>query len=139
MLDFDAGKLVLIGIVALIVIGPKDLPPVLRALGQIIGKARKMAGEFQGQFMDAIKEAELDGLHQDFNALKKTTSLSASLGAIADALEKPAAASAPVETSDANVVSPPEPALAADAPPTPPVIETPIEPAPRQSPTAPPA
>ncbi|HUZ66138.1 MAG TPA: Sec-independent protein translocase protein TatB [Beijerinckiaceae bacterium] len=65
MFDFDAGKLLVIGIVALIVVGPKELPRVLRQFGQTLGKLRRMAAEFQSQFMDAVKEAELDGIRDD--------------------------------------------------------------------------
>ena len=57
MFDFDAGKLIVIGIVALVAIPSKDLPRVLRQLGQLTGKMRRMAAEFQGQFMDAMREA----------------------------------------------------------------------------------
>ena len=65
MFEFDAAKLFVIGIVALIVIGPKDLPRLLRQLGQVVGKMRRMASEFQGQFMDAMREADLDDLKKD--------------------------------------------------------------------------
>ena len=47
-----------IGIVALIVIGPKELPRVMRQLGQAVAKMRRMAAEFRGQFMDAMREAD---------------------------------------------------------------------------------
>jgi sec-independent protein translocase protein TatB len=49
-----------IGAVALIVIGPKDLPKALRTIRQVTGKLRRMAAEFQGQFNEAMREAELD-------------------------------------------------------------------------------
>jgi sec-independent protein translocase protein TatB len=65
MFDFDAGKLIVIGVVALVVIPTKDLPRVLRQLGQLTAKMRRMAAEFQGQFMDAIREAELHDLRKD--------------------------------------------------------------------------
>ena len=65
MFDFDAGKLIVIGIVALVAIPSKDLPRVLRQLGQLTGKMRRMAAEFQGQFMDAMREAELHDLKKD--------------------------------------------------------------------------
>jgi sec-independent protein translocase protein TatB len=65
MFDFDAGKLIVIGVVALVVIPSKDLPRVMRQLGQLIGKTRRMAAEFQGQFMDAMREAELADLRKD--------------------------------------------------------------------------
>jgi sec-independent protein translocase protein TatB len=62
MFDLDPGKLIVIGIVALIAIPSKDLPRVLRTLGQATGRMRRMANEFQSQFMDAMREAELDDL-----------------------------------------------------------------------------
>jgi sec-independent protein translocase protein TatB len=65
MFDFDAGKLIVIGIVALIVIGPKELPRVLRQVGQAIGKMRRIASDFQGQFMDAMREADLEDIRKD--------------------------------------------------------------------------
>ncbi|MEE1611300.1 Sec-independent protein translocase protein TatB [Microvirga sp. CF3016] len=60
MLDMSWGEIMVIGAVALIVIGPKDLPKALRTVGQVTGKLRRMAAEFQGQFNEAIREAELD-------------------------------------------------------------------------------
>ena len=60
MLDMSWGEIMVIGAVALIVIGPKDLPKALRTVGQVTGKLRRMAAEFQGQFNEAMREAELD-------------------------------------------------------------------------------
>lgn len=62
MFDIGWGELVVIGIVALIAIGPKELPTVLRTLAQYMGKIRRMAAEFQGQFQDALREAEVADL-----------------------------------------------------------------------------
>lgn len=62
MFDIGWSELLVIGIVALVVIGPKDLPKVLRALGTMMSKVRSMANEFQGQFQDAMREAELADL-----------------------------------------------------------------------------
>src|ERR1700761_6443977 len=76
MFDFDAGKLLVFGIVALAVIPPKDLPRVLRTVGQYVGKMRRMASEFQGQFMDAMKEAEkaadLESVKKEFASLDES-------------------------------------------------------------------
>ena len=73
MFDLDASKLIVVGIVALAVIPPKDLPRVLRTVGQYVGKMRRMASEFQGQFMDAMKEAEkaadLESVKKEFASL----------------------------------------------------------------------
>jgi sec-independent protein translocase protein TatB len=62
MLEIGWGKIVLIGIVALLVIGPKELPAVLRTVGQWMTKLRRMAGEFQTQFQEAMREAEMADL-----------------------------------------------------------------------------
>ena len=75
MFDFDASKLLIIGVVALVVIGPKDLPRVLRQVGQMVGKLRRMAAEFQGQFMDAMKEADLADLKTEVGKLKDASKL----------------------------------------------------------------
>lgn len=75
MFDIDAGKLLIIGLVALVVIGPKDLPRVMRQVGQMITRLRKMAGEFQGQFMEAIKEADLQDLRAEVAKLKDSATL----------------------------------------------------------------
>ncbi len=62
MFDIAWSEMVLIGAVALVVIGPKDLPKALRTVGQTVGKIRRMAAEFQGQFNEAMREAELADL-----------------------------------------------------------------------------
>src|ERR1700754_1303151 len=59
MFDIGWSELVVIAVVALIAIGPKELPGVLRTVGAYMGKIRRMASEFQGQFQDAMREAEM--------------------------------------------------------------------------------
>jgi sec-independent protein translocase protein TatB len=70
MFDIAWSELVIIAVVALIAIGPKELPGVLRMVGQWMGKARKMAGEFQGQFQEAMREAEMADLKKSFDEVK---------------------------------------------------------------------
>jgi len=84
MFDFDAGKLILIGIVALIVIGPKELPRVLRQVGQAAAKMRRMAAEFRGQFMDAMREADIEEIKADADKLAKSAIIDASFNPLAD-------------------------------------------------------
>jgi sec-independent protein translocase protein TatB len=67
MFDFSWGELMVIGAVALIVIGPKELPTVLRTLGQWMTKIRRMASEFQGQFQEAMREAEMADLKRELD------------------------------------------------------------------------
>src|SRR5438105_2323383 len=69
MFDFGWGELVLIGIVALIAIGPKELPGALRTLGQWVAKIRRMATEFQNQFHEAMREAELAELKKEVDEM----------------------------------------------------------------------
>jgi sec-independent protein translocase protein TatB len=59
MFDIGWSELLVIGIVALLAIGPKELPAALRTFGQYMGKIRRMASEFQGQFQEAMREAEM--------------------------------------------------------------------------------
>ena len=70
MFDIGWSELVVIAVVALIAIGPKELPGVLRMVGQWIGKARRMASEFQGQFQEAMREAEMADLKKTFDEVK---------------------------------------------------------------------
>ena len=71
MLDMSWGEVMLIGGVALVVIGPKDLPKALRTLGQITTKVRRMAAEFQHQFNEAIREAELEEVRREVEGVKR--------------------------------------------------------------------
>lgn len=68
---FDGSKLIIIGIVMLIVIKPKDLPGVMRQVGRTIAQLRRMAAEFQGQFTEAMREAELHELKKDVEKMAK--------------------------------------------------------------------
>jgi len=74
MFDIGWGELVVIGVIALIVIGPKELPAVLRTVGRTINKVRRMAGEFQGQFQEALREAELHDLKKQADDIASTVS-----------------------------------------------------------------
>src|SRR3954470_22648068 len=69
MFDIGWSELLLIGVVALIAIGPKELPGALRTLGQWMGKVRRMAGEFQNQFHEAMREAELSELKKEVDEM----------------------------------------------------------------------
>jgi sec-independent protein translocase protein TatB len=69
MFDLSWSELLLIGIVALIFIGPKELPGVLRTLGQWMSKIRRMAGDFQNQFHDAMREAELADIKKEVDEM----------------------------------------------------------------------
>jgi sec-independent protein translocase protein TatB len=72
MFDIGWSELVLIGIVALIAIGPKELPGVLRTVGQYMGKVRRMASEFQGQFQEAMREAEMADIKKSVDEMTES-------------------------------------------------------------------
>lgn len=68
-------ELLLIGLAALIIIGPKDLPMMMRKLGQLMGKGRRMAREFQAAFDDIARQSELDELKKEIQELRKSNTL----------------------------------------------------------------
>ena len=72
MFDFGIGytELIVIAMAAIIVIGPKDLPRVLRAFGKTMSKMRGMAREFQGHLDSAIKDAGLDEVKKDLQSIR---------------------------------------------------------------------
>lgn len=69
MFDISWSEFLLIGVVALVVIGPKELPAVMRTLGQWTRKVRGMAAEFQSQFQEAMREAEMTDLKKEVDNL----------------------------------------------------------------------
>jgi sec-independent protein translocase protein TatB len=142
MFDIGWSELVLIAVVALIAIGPKELPGVLRMVGQWMGKARKMAAEFQGQFQEAMREAEMADLKKSFDEVKEAASGLASGNVmtslqkdVSDALrigdiDKPVSATPATEPSATPAIEPPAtsieaPATSIEAPVTPTTAEAP--------------
>jgi len=71
MFDFAWSEIALIGVVALIAIGPKDLPVAIKAVAGLVKKARKMAGEFQVHVDEMVREADLHEVRQEFNDLRR--------------------------------------------------------------------
>ena len=148
MFDFSWGELLLIGIVALVAIGPKELPGVLRTLGQWTAKLRRMAAEFQNQFQEAMREAELADLKKEVDEMTSKAQSYANFDPVGEVrrefeatqhqieraiTEQPASeASTAASTGDAAIapaVAPPagEPAVTtsndADAPPAAPAAD----------------
>lgn len=78
MLDIGWTELVVVAIVLIVVVGPKDLPPMLRAFGRMTSKMRGMAADFRRQFDEALREADLDDVRKtisDAQSLNPTTAL----------------------------------------------------------------
>ena len=72
MFDIGWGELFLIGIVALIVVGPKDLPGLFRSVGQFTGKARGMAREFQRSLEQAANEAGMTDVQKSLRSIDQS-------------------------------------------------------------------
>jgi sec-independent protein translocase protein TatB len=142
MLDMSWGEVMVIGAVALIVIGPKDLPKALRTLGQMTAKVRRLAAEFQGQFNEAMREAELDevkrqiqgvndsvgSLNQGFNPMQTIRDeLKGAVEAPATAHEKTPAVTVSEATAqargEASPPTPAEPVVALSIPSVPPIVD----------------
>ena len=127
MFDIGWSELVVIAVVALIAIGPKELPGVLRMVGQWMGKARKMASEFQGQFQEAMREAEMADLKKSFDEVKEAATGIAS-GNIMTSLQKDVGDALKIDDIDKpknDVVGDPQIASAIGEPVTPTTPETP--------------
>ena len=70
MFDIGWTEMLVIAVVMIVVVGPKDLPRMLRTFGRTTTKLRAMAGDFQKQFNEALKEAELDDVKKSVDQLR---------------------------------------------------------------------
>jgi sec-independent protein translocase protein TatB len=161
MFDLSWSELLLIGVVALIFIGPKELPGVLRTLGQWMTKIRRMAGDFQNQFHDAMREAELADLKKEVdemaaqaksyshfdplgdvrkdleNAQREIESAVAGTPAAESAaVKEPAAAGPPLAAAETGTIAQPETPVTESVPPVVAIAEPVPEP-PRDDPKDP--
>jgi sec-independent protein translocase protein TatB len=134
MFDLGWTEILLIAVVAIVVIGPKDLPRAMRTVGQWTTKMKRMAGDFQRQFNEAVREAELDDVKNQVTKLGKIdpmadlkksltkvdTDLKADLkkvdDSIAGSLARPDAVNPVPKTPPAPAVAPPVAAAEIAAP-----------------------
>lgn len=70
MFDVGWSEIVVVGVVALLVVGPKELPALLRTVGKYIGMVKRQAGEFRAQFDEAMRETEIEQLKKDVENVK---------------------------------------------------------------------
>jgi sec-independent protein translocase protein TatB len=113
MFDIAWSEMLLIGGVALVVIGPKDLPGALRTAGQAIGKIRRMASEFQGQFNDAMREAELTDLKKQVDDIGNSIQASTNFDPIEPMKDFGAADDKAMKDAEATLAKLPAPDLPA--------------------------
>lgn len=115
-------ELVVIALVALLVVGPRDLPLLMRKVGKAMGKARAMANEFRASFDEMARQSELDELRKEVEALRTGQIIPLGDEAdkafkdIRDDLNRPLDAPAPAALA--------EPQAAPEAPPA--TAETPV-------------
>jgi sec-independent protein translocase protein TatB len=140
MFDISWTEFLLIGVVALIFIGPKELPAVLRTLGQWTRRIRSMAADFQGQFQEAMREAEMADLKKQvddiahdiksYDPLKDVRSDIETAGRdIQSSLEKPATETTAPEVATADTPALPDAAATATGPVVPEAVAQSAEPA----------
>jgi sec-independent protein translocase protein TatB len=112
MFGIGWSEFVVIGVVALIAIGPKELPGVLRMVGQSLGKIRRMANEFQGQFQEAMREAEMADVKKEIDDLSTSASDLGKIDPIGDAnreIERALSATPAESTPPADITPLPDP------------------------------
>jgi sec-independent protein translocase protein TatB len=78
MFDISWSEFLILAVVILIFVGPKELPVFLRTLGRYAGALKRQAGEFRAQFDEAMREAELDQLRKEMNGVRQDVSRSLS-------------------------------------------------------------
>jgi len=137
MFDVGWSELLLIGIVALIAIGPKELPGALRTLGQWMGKVRRMASEFQSQFHEAMREAELADLKKEVDEMATKAQSYAHFDPIEDIRKDIESAASPPAALDTPLTETPAPQTATPQTTTETAAATPSPPASEPAPSAP--
>lgn len=106
MFDLTSSKLLILAIVALIVVGPKDLPILLRTVGKYLGVIRRQAAEFRHQFDEAMREAELDQLKKEFDSVSREVRATVESGARSINAQIEAASVKPEEIAAPAAVAP---------------------------------
>jgi sec-independent protein translocase protein TatB len=124
MIEIGWGKLLLIGIVALLVIGPKELPAVLRAVGQWMTKLRRMAAEFQSQFQEAMREAELAELKKQVDEMSNKAQSYTNIDPLGDVRRELETTQRQIEGAVTEPESPSPKSTSREAPPAEPTAET---------------
>ncbi len=158
MFDIGWTEMLVIAIVMIVVVGPKDLPRMLRTFGKTTAKLRAMAGDFQKQFNEALREAELEDLKKSVDELrsldpssevrkqlnpfeKAAQDIRAGLDTLKPApppvIEPAGAGAQPAEPLKAGAADMPGLAAAAESVPPPAPLTAPAEPSPAQPPASP--
>lgn len=90
MFEIGWSELLIVAVVALVVVGPKDLPVLLRTIGRYVGDAKRLMGSLRTQFDDAVREADLDLVRKELEAVQAGAEIDTSRGRGAPAKAEPA-------------------------------------------------
>jgi sec-independent protein translocase protein TatB len=129
MIDLSWSHILIVLVVALVVVGPKDLPRLMRIVGRWIGKARAMADQFRKSFDEMARQAELDELRSEIDALRRERPL-ATLEHALNESALPPDAPATAEADAPQIETEHEEQEAHDAAPAQPIPAAPAEPPP---------
>jgi len=120
MFDIAPSELLLLAVVALVFIGPKDLPKVMRVVGRWVGKARGMASHFRAGFDEMVRQAELEELEKKWKAENERIMREHPLAAPFDGLDSSPAAETPplplIDSAEPAPLAPPAEPVAANEP-----------------------
>jgi sec-independent protein translocase protein TatB len=114
MFDIGWSEILVIAVVAIVVIGPKDLPAALRAFGKWTGKMKRMARDFQSQFNEALREAELDDVKKMASDVRREIADATRIDPMADLRKDVAKTQTDIATGLAKPADPELKQLAAD-------------------------
>jgi sec-independent protein translocase protein TatB len=106
MFDIGWSELLVIGVVAIIVVGPKELPRLMRTFGHYLGKVRHMAADFQRQFEEAVRDSEIDEVRKAMQDFHAEVSDVTPRGTVDKPLMMPAPASPPPTSAPAEAAVP---------------------------------
>lgn len=122
--DIGASELMVIALVALIFVGPKDLPVMLRKLGQFTSKLRRMAADFRSSFDDMARQSELEDLRKEVEEMRARAT-----DAVSDPIGIDSTLRETMDEIDMSITAPDEPYMTYDAEPivAEEVVETPVK------------
>ena len=138
MFEVAWSELLLVLVVAIVVVGPKELPGMLRTFGRMMGKLRRSADDFRRQFDESMREAGGDDLQRELHELRRNNPLNEIRNTIEQAARE---ASEPprLPASDTHLANPEEPSVVPETPVAPETLVEPEKPAPVAAAATPPA
>lgn len=117
MFEIGWSELLILGVVTLIFVGPKELPALMRTIGRYAGSIKRQANEFKAHFEDAMRQMELDEMRKEMEAMQ--ASVNSEIMKASTAVEETVKGTPPQPAPEALPPSSAPPAIASDVPPMP--------------------